>query len=57
MVNIFNQIIPEFSTIKKKILITHADVDHCGLLPIFDEIITNEKTAKCLEKEYNGLDG
>ena len=57
MVNIFNKIIPEFSTIKKKILITHADVDHCGLLPIFDEIITNEKTAKCLEKEYNGLDG
>ncbi len=57
MVNIFNKIIPEFSAIKKKILITHADVDHCGLLPIFDEVITNEKTAKCLEREYNGLDG
>lgn len=57
MINIFNKIIPEFSTIKKKILITHADVDHCGLLPIFDEVITNEKTAKCLEKEYNGIDG
>ncbi|MBO5358176.1 MAG: MBL fold metallo-hydrolase, partial [Clostridia bacterium] len=57
MIDIFKKIIPEFSTIKKKILITHADVDHCGLLPIFDEVITNEKTAKCLEKEYNGLDG
>ena len=57
MLDIFEKIIPEFSTIKKKILITHADVDHCGLLPIFDEVITNEKTAKCLEKEYKGLDG
>ena len=37
MINIFNKIIPEFSTIKKKILITHADVDHCGLLPINPE--------------------
>ncbi len=57
MLNIFEKIIPNFSTIKKKILITHADVDHCGLLPMFDEVITNENTAKCLEKEYNGLDG
>ena len=57
MMDIFHRIIPGFSTIKKKILITHADVDHCGLLPIFDEVITGEKTAKCLEKEYNGVDG
>lgn len=57
MLDIFKKIIPEFSEIKKKVLITHADVDHCGLLPIFDEIIASEKTAKCLEKEYNGLNG
>lgn len=57
MLEIFEKIIPNFSSIKKKIIITHADVDHCGLLPIFDEIIANEKTAACLEKEYNGLDG
>jgi len=24
---------------------------------MFDEVITNEKTAKCLEREYNGIDG
>ncbi|MBQ6948011.1 MAG: MBL fold metallo-hydrolase [Clostridia bacterium] len=57
MLEIFDRIIPEFGTIKKKILITHADVDHCGLLPLFDEVITNQTTAKCLEKEYNGLNG
>jgi len=57
MLDIFKRIIPEFDRMKKKILITHADLDHCGLLPIFDEVITNEKTAKCLEREYNRLDG
>lgn len=57
MLNIFKKIIPEFDIIDKKILITHADVDHCGLLPLFDQIITNKKTALCLENEYNGLDG
>ena len=57
MVDIFNKIIPDFGAVKKKILITHADVDHCGLLPMFDEVIASQKTANCLEKEYNGLDG
>lgn len=57
MHDILKKLIPEFNTVQKRILITHADVDHCGLLPMFDEIITNEKTAKCLEKEYHGLDG
>jgi len=57
MLEIFRKIVPDFDTVKKRILVTHADVDHCGLLPLFDEVITGEKTAKCLEKEYNGLDG
>jgi len=57
MLDIFEKIIPDFSSIKKKILITHADLDHCGLLSMFDEIITNEKTAECLENEYNGVNG
>ena len=42
---------------KKTILLTHADVDHCGLLPLFDEIIASKKTAICLENEYHGKDG
>ncbi len=57
MLEIFDKIIPRFRTVKKKILVTHADVDHCGLLPMFDEVLTSEKTAKCLEQEYNGLNG
>ena len=57
MLGIFKEIIPEFNEIKKTILITHADVDHCGLLPLFDEVIASHKTAMCLKKEYNGKNG
>ena len=57
MVEIFRRLIPEFDSMKKKILITHADVDHCGLLPLFDEVITSERSALCLENEYNGKNG
>lgn len=57
MLDIIKNIIPDFENIKKSILITHADVDHCGLLPLFDEIITSHKTATCLKNEYEGKNG
>ncbi len=57
MLKIFKSIIPQFDNIKKTALVTHADVDHCGLLPMFDEIIASQKTAKCLENEYSGKNG
>ena len=57
MLNIFRDIIPDFERVKKTILVTHADVDHCGLLPMFDEIIAGAKTAFCLKNEFLGRDG
>ncbi|MBR2012679.1 MAG: MBL fold metallo-hydrolase [Clostridia bacterium] len=57
MLDILESIIPDFKNIKKTILVTHADVDHCGLLPIFDEVIASQKTAVCLKNEYLGTDG
>lgn len=57
MIAVFRRIIPEFDTMKKTILVTHADVDHCGLLPMFDEIIASHRTARCLQNEYLGKDG
>ena len=57
MKEIFNKTIPDFEKVSKKIIITHADVDHCGLLYMFDEIITSKKSAVCLENEYNGKNG
>ena len=57
MIEIFKKIIPDFDSIEKTILVTHADVDHCGLLPIFDKIIASAKTARCLEDEFFGRGG
>lgn len=57
MLDVFRKILPGFDTMEKTILVTHADVDHCGLLPIFDKVIASTKTAKCLVNEYEGKNG
>lgn len=54
---IFKRIIPDFSDVHKAVVITHADVDHCGLLDMFDEVIASKKSALCLENEYMGRNG
>ena len=57
MQSLFRSLIPEYDTMKKRILLTHADVDHVGLLPLFDEVITGKKSALCLRLEYEGKNG
>ena len=57
MLDVFRKILPEFDTMEKAILVTHADVDHCGLLPLFDKVIASVKTANCLTNEYEGKNG
>lgn len=56
METLFRRILPEYDEITKKIFVTHADVDHCGLLPLFDEIYASAKTAECLRLEYENND-
>lgn len=57
MEDLFRSLLPEYDRMKKRILVTHADVDHCGLLPRFDEILAGHKTARCLRLEYEGKIG
>lgn len=57
MLEIFKKLMPDFDHMEKTVLITHADVDHCGLLPLFDTVIASKKTARCLENEYHGKNG
>ena len=57
MLPIFRRLLPDFDTMKKTVLVTHADVDHCGLLPMFDEIIASAGSAECLRNEYVGEGG
>ncbi|MBR4163375.1 MAG: MBL fold metallo-hydrolase [Solobacterium sp.] len=57
MLRLFRNLLPDFDNIRKRIFVTHADVDHCGLLSLFDEILTSVKTKECLVLEYNGEPG
>ena len=57
MLDVLRKILPDFDNMEKTILVTHADVDHCGLLPMFDKIIASTKTANCLKNEYEGKNG
>ena len=57
MEKLFRDLLPDYDRMEKRILITHADVDHCGLLPLFDEILASEKSRECLELEGQGRDG
>ncbi|MDD6188000.1 MAG: MBL fold metallo-hydrolase [Clostridiales bacterium] len=57
MLSLFRSLIPCFDEMEKTILITHADVDHCGLLPMFDRIIASAKSAASLTREFRGEDG
>ena len=57
MFPILEELVPGFQDMKKTVLITHADLDHCGLLPEFDEVIASHKSAECIRSEYAGEEG
>ena len=57
MLRIFRSIVPGFDESPKSLLLTHADVDHCGLMNLFDNVIVSAKSAGSLKKEYYGEDG
>ena len=57
MLDIFRNLIPAFDRIQKKCFLTHADVDHGGLLPLFDTVYASAKSAECLRAENRGEDG
>lgn len=57
MRRIFAELIPGFDGMKKEVFVTHADVDHCGLLPDFDTVYASAETAECIRMEYADGDG
>lgn len=56
MLELLRAMFPGFDQRSKNILITHADVDHCGLLSVLADadIYLNEKSADSLIRQYNG---
>ena len=57
MLKILREAIPGFENVPKRLLLTHADVDHCGLMDVFDEIIVSGRSAESLRCEYLGENG
>ncbi|MBQ8426427.1 MAG: MBL fold metallo-hydrolase [Clostridia bacterium] len=55
MIKLFKRLFPDFS--KEKIIVTHADVDHCGLLNEFDKVVVSQRTALCLTAEADNKAG
>ena len=50
-------VLPDFDSIRKRVLVSHADLDHIGLCPLFDEVLASEGSAECMREEYEGRDG
>lgn len=57
MNKIFSELIPDFKNMKKEVFVTHADVDHCGLIGEFDTVYASKSTADCLRMEYENNNG
>ena len=57
MLDFLRALIPDFDTCRKTALITHADVDHCGLLDLFDTVWMSRKSRDSLVAEQTPTGG
>ena len=57
MLHVLREAIPDFDQMPKRLLLTHADVDHCGMMDVFDEIIVSCNSARSLRSEAKGENG
>ncbi len=57
MLAIFRGLIEDFDNIKKRCILTHVDVDHVGLLPMFDEVYASKKSCEYMADEFQGREG
>jgi glyoxylase-like metal-dependent hydrolase (beta-lactamase superfamily II) len=57
MLKVFRNLVPDWEMRTKKVYITHADVDHCGLLFALKdaEILVNQKSAENFRRQFDGL--
>ncbi|NBJ14099.1 MAG: MBL fold metallo-hydrolase [Dehalobacter sp. 4CP] len=57
MFKILQELFPAWDTLKKRVFITHADVDHCGLLSKLEGIRVglNQKSADSLRRQSAGI--
>ena len=51
MLKIIKSLVPDFKSAEEKLIITHADVDHCGLINEFDQVIASQRSIESLSAE------
>ena len=54
---VLESVLPGFCRMPKRLLLTHADVDHCGMMNDFDAVITSCNSARSLTCEACGDNG
>lgn len=57
MLPLIKSLVPSFKNNKERLIITHADVDHCGLANEFDEVLLSQRSYESLKAEADGLAG
>ncbi|MBE7061436.1 MAG: MBL fold metallo-hydrolase [Clostridiales bacterium] len=57
MLDLIKRLIPDFKSKKESLVITHADVDHCGLLNEFDQVIVSKRSFESLSAEADKTAG
>ncbi len=57
MEQLFSRIFHDYHTAPRALLLTHSDVDHCGLIDLFETVYVSEETYKSFDEEVNGNDG
>ena len=53
LLSVFRSLFPDFDNMKKSLIITHPDLDHCGLMRIFDHVYVSSNAYRNFELEYN----
>ena len=51
---ILNNYFPDFNKRKKRLVLTHSDIDHTGLIPLFDEVLVSARSYENFWLENNG---
>lgn len=57
MLELLRRLLPDFDTAPRAAVITHADVDHCGLLDLFDKVYLSRKSRDSLLLERTSRGG
>ncbi len=57
MLELIKKFVPDFKTKSEKLIVTHADVDHCGLINEFDEIVLSQRSFDSLSAEADNAAG